>query len=297
MSTHRTGGQRRLDSRWPHVVVLDPYTAGLAVARRMNRLGARVTMLVDPLDPFVDRTRGVRSIVTPFGHDGSNWAEILPDILSPGEEAVALPATDRSCEMLLGAAGSLPDNLHMFERGSTAHLSLMNKERADEVARSAGVPVPWTAMVNDSGDIEQAVSEAPWPCVAKPVLSHEWRERYGGERAFLVQGPHEARERMICPLHDGIAMMLCQYISGGDDDVEEAIVVRLTDGSYPVQFGCHKLRQHPRGFGATTVGESSNMPETMSLAKRVLDEAGFVGVAGVEAKRHSPPQESAGSWR
>jgi protein-tyrosine phosphatase len=39
------------------------------------------------------------------------------------------------------------------------------------------------------------------------------------------------------------------------------------------------------------VGESSLLPETMALAQRVLDEAGFVGVAGVEAKRHAETNE------
>jgi predicted ATP-grasp superfamily ATP-dependent carboligase len=86
-------------------------------------------------------------------------------------------------------------------------------------------------------------------------------------------------------------MLLSQYIPGGDEDVEEAIVVRLADGSYPVRFGVRKLRQYPRGFGETAVGESSALTETMDLAKRVLDQAGFVGVAGVEAKRHSDTDE------
>ena len=54
-------------------------------------------------------------------------------------------------------------------------------------------------------------------------------------------------------------MLLSQYIPGGDGDVEEAIVVRLADGSYPVRFGCRKLRQYPAGFGETAVGESSEL--------------------------------------
>ena len=63
--------------------------------------------------------------------------------------------------------------------------------------------------------------------------------------------------------------------------------MRLADGSYPVRFGCRKLRQYPAGFGETALGESSPLPETMAIAERVLDEAGFVGVAGVETKRHA----------
>jgi len=276
---------------WPHVVILDPFTAGLAAARRMVRLGARVTMLVDPVDLFVDRTRAVHSIVAPFEPEGLEWLGVLQQIAASGEEAVALPATDRSCELLLEAADRLPANMRMFERASSAHLALMNKEQADQIARSAGVRVPWTAMVNGGAELDEALAEAPWPCVVKPILSHEWRKRYGDERAFLVEDAEEAVRRLLGPLQDGLGMLLSQYIPGGDDAVEEAIVVRLADGSYPVQFGCRKLRQHPRGFGATTVGEASLLPETTALAKRVLEEAGFVGVAGVETKRHAATGE------
>jgi predicted ATP-grasp superfamily ATP-dependent carboligase len=161
----------------------------------------------------------------------------------------------------------------------------MDKERADEIARRAGVPVPWTATLDSLADLDRVSSEAPWPCVLKPVFSHEWRARYAGDRVFLVADVEEARQRLEEPLRDGVSMLVCQYVAGGDEDVEEAIVVRLADGSYPVHFGCRKLRQWPPGFGMTAVGESSSLPETTAIAERVLDEARFVGVAGVEVKR------------
>jgi D-aspartate ligase len=280
-------GYRSARPQWPHVVILDPFTAGLAAARRMVRLGAHVTMLVDPCDMFVDRTRGVHSIVSPFGADGAEWFELLQRIAAAGDEIVVLPSTDRSCELLLETAHQLTPNVHMFERGSVAHRTLMDKERANAIARTAGVRVPWSAIVNSPAEIDRAVLDAPWPCVVKPILSHDWRARYGDERVFLVADANEARERLRVPLQDGTEMILSQYIPGGDNDVEEAIVVRLADGSYPVLFGCHKLRQDPPGFGATTVGEASHLRDTTALARRVLDEASFVGVAGVETKRHA----------
>jgi D-aspartate ligase len=287
-----TRARRTAAGDWPHLVILDPFNAGLAIARRMARLGARVTMLVDPDDLFVNHTRSACSIVEPFGRDGSSWIAKLRDIAAAAEQIVVLPATDRSCELLFDTAQQLPANVHFFERGQAgAHMALMDKRQAEEIARRAGVRVPWTMQVNNETELAIATREAPWPCVVKPILSHEWRGLYGGVRAFPVADAQEAEAQLARPLRDGVGMLLSQYVPGGDDDVEEAIVVRLADGSYPVQFGCHKLRQHPPGFGVTAVGEASTLPETMALAKRVLDEAGFVGVAGVEAKRHSETGE------
>ncbi len=277
---------------WPHVIVLDPYSAGLALARAMVRLGARVTVLLEPSDPYVAHARGIETIVAPFD-DGTDWLARLQALGADGAEAVLLPATDRSCELLLRTGELLPPNLLAFERSvaasasASAHLELMNKQDADRIARAAGVRVPWTARIETREQLADLAPRAPWPCVVKPVFSHEWRGRYGEERTFLVSDPREAARRLDRPLADGVGMLLCQYIPGGDEDVEEAIVIRLADGSYPLRFGCRKLRQNPPGFGATTVGEASLLPQTTALAERVLEQAGFVGVAGVETKRHA----------
>jgi D-aspartate ligase len=270
---------------WPHVVLLDPYNAGLALARRMTRLGARVTVVES--HPVVARSRGVKGIVEPYKQGGERWFDVLAEVAGHSEECVVLTGTDRTSEWLVHAGDRLPRNVRAFERHSGAHLELMSKERAEVIARRAGVRVPWTASVSTREQFAAAASRAPWPCVVKPVLSHEWRDRYGERRAFLARDADAAEALVGGPLDDGVSMLLSQYIPGDDGDVEEAIVVRLADGSYPVRFGCRKLRQYPVGFGETAVGESSTLPETMALAQRVLDEAGFVGVAGVETKRHA----------
>lgn len=278
-----------LTGPWPHVVLFEPHGAGLAITRRMIARGARVTVVVAPGHVWETRSRGVASIVSPFGE---GWLTALAEAAADGAETVVLPATDRGCELLVQARDRLPANVRAFERAEDGrHLALMDKQAGDAIARRAGVPVPWTRSVHEAAELEAALADAPWPCVVKPILSHEWRMRFGEERTFLVEDAAQARELLALPLAAGLGMLLCQYIPGGDDHVEEAIVVRLADGSYPVVFGCHKLRQYPRGFGATALGVSAPLEETTALARAVLDEAGFVGVAGVETKRHADTGE------
>jgi predicted ATP-grasp superfamily ATP-dependent carboligase len=270
------------DDPWPHVVVLDPLTPGLALARTMTRLGACVTVIEDK--PFVACSRNVESVIAPYQSGGEAWLQALRGIAASIGPAVVLTGSDRGSE-LLARAPDLPGNLFVFERAGGAHAALMNKDESARIARRARVNVPWSARITAEDELARAVAEAPWPCVVKPTLSHEWREHYGEERAFLASDAQTAKRLLRAPLEKGLEMQLCQFIPGGDEDVEEAIVVRVGDGSFPVRFGCRKLRQHPPGFGSTALGESSALPETMAIAQRVLDEAGFVGVAGVETKR------------
>jgi predicted ATP-grasp superfamily ATP-dependent carboligase len=271
---------------WPHVVVLEPESAGLALARAMVRAGARVTMIVRPGHQMETHSRGVEHVLASFEPDGEPWLAAIEQLAAEGGELVVLPMTDRGSEILANAAERFAPNVRAFERSGEAHMALMDKETADVIARRAGVAVPWTRVVHSVAELDQLAAVAPWPCVVKPIYSHAWRERYGEERVFVAHDVQEVARLVEQPLRDGVGMLLCQYIPGGDADVEEAIVVRLADGSYPVCFGCHKLRQSPRGFGATALGVSDPLPETTAMARRVLDEAGFVGVAGVETKRH-----------
>lgn len=267
--------------------MLEPASGGLAFSRRMTRLGARVTVVVTPWSAEDARSRGVESVLASHEPDGDPWLAAVHELAADGEPMVVVTATDRGSKLLVRAAPELPPNVRVFEHPDSAHMALMNKQSADAIARRAGVNVPWTAEMSDRETFERLSEEAPWPCVVKPVFSHEWRERYTLERTFLAEDAERAASLLERPLADGFPMLLCQYVPGGDEDVEEAIVVRLADGSYPMHFGCRKLRQWPPGFGETAVGESSLLPETTEIAKRVLDEAGFVGVAGVEVKRDS----------
>jgi len=276
---------------WPHVVVIEPHSAGLALARTMVKAGARVTMIAQPGNDWETHSRGVESVVTDFDERGESWLQAIQRLAHDGDELAVLSASDRGSELLVEGREQLPANVLAFERTGDAHLTLMHKERAEAVARRAGVNVPWTAAVRTLDELEALSDTAPWPCVVKPILSHMWRGRYVEGHVFVVRDAAEASERLSAPLGEGLGMLLSQYIPGGDDHMEEAIVVRLADGSYPVVFGCHKLRQSPLGFGATALGVSEPLPETTALARAVLDEAGFVGVAGVEAKRHAETGE------
>ncbi|MGN6188776.1 MAG: carboxylate--amine ligase [Conexibacter sp.] len=284
---------------WPHVVVLEPHSAGLALARTMVKAGARVTMIAQPGNDWETRSRGVESVVVDFGAQGESWVEAIELLARASGELVVLSASDRGSALLVRARERLPEHVRTFERTDTAHLALMHKETAEPIARRAGVHVPWTAAVRTLDELEALSGEAPWPCVVKPMLSHKWAGRYGEDHVgsygdghvFVVHDADEAKQRLHGPLQHGLGMLLSQYVPGGDDHMEEAIVVRLADGSYPVAFGCHKLRQSPRGFGATALGVSDPLPETTALARAVLEEAGFVGVAGVEAKRHAETGE------
>lgn len=268
------------------VVLLDPFNGGLATARALRRGGERVVVVAGTNNAHTTHSRGVEGHVVPFAEGGGAWLEMLATLARRGTQYL-LTGTDAASAWLIEQRERLPPEIVCFERGDDAHATLMSKDSGDAVARAAGVRVPWTTTILTPDDVGAVSSEAPWPCILKPLLSHEWRLVLGDERVMLVKDADEAQRVAERALAAGFPLVLCEYVPGGDGNVEEAIVVRAADGSYPVHFGCRKIRQYPVGFGVASLCEIAELDESMALARAVLDEAGFVGVAGVETKRHA----------
>jgi predicted ATP-grasp superfamily ATP-dependent carboligase len=222
-------------------------------------------------------------VLPPLPEGRQVWIERLAAM----GDCVVVTGTDVASEFLAAERDSLPESVRTFESADQVHRTLMNKSSAYEIADRAGVRRPWSLTASTRAELESAVAKASYPCVLKPALSHLWRAQFGDDRVLLMHGPAGLEAAGARALDAGLEVVVSDYVPGGDDAVEEAILVRVRDGSYPVAFGCRKLRQHPAGFGAASLCVSAPIPESMELARRLLDEAGFVGVAGIETKRHA----------
>jgi D-aspartate ligase len=168
----------------------------------------------------------------------------------------------------------------------------MNKSSLYALAAREGVRVPWTLPLSSSAVLERVCDEASYPCLVKPALSHHWRRLFGERRVILVEDADALRSAVAAPLDAGLELLVTEHIPGPDRNLEGAVTIRLADGSYPLAYGRRKLRQYPLGFGGGSLNESAEVPETMALAKRLLDAAGFVGISAVEAKRHAETGET-----
>jgi D-aspartate ligase len=267
-------------------VILEPFNGGLSVARALVRDGERVAVVAGETTGYVGRSRGVDGHVV----TAAERLDALRELATSGTWGLVC-GNDEASQWVAQHREALPAGISAFETRDDAHLPLMSKDDADAIARAAGVAVPWTARAASAQELEDVLADAPWPCVLKPVLSHEWRTIFGEERVLLVHDAAEARAVAAPAFEARQPMLLSEYVPGGDTDVEEAIVVRSADGSYPVAFGCRKIRQYPVGFGVASLCEIAELPESMALARAVLDHAGYVGVAGVETKRHAETGE------
>jgi predicted ATP-grasp superfamily ATP-dependent carboligase len=278
------GSVRDIVAHQHHVVLLLPSNAGLALGRAASRAGHRVSALALPTDATVLRSRHVRGHILTGGD--SEWIEAILQMVDRAP-ALVFSDGDRNTAFLAQHRHELPGEVSTFEAPTQLHREFLDKEWSNAVARAAGVTVPWSRLIDSQDAAARLGEEITYPCIVKPVVSHLWRERFGLERVFLLRDASELEQVVQPAAEAGVDLTVSEFVPGGDDSVEEGIVVRREDGSYPVAFGCRKLRQYPVGFGAASTCVAAGLPETMAITRAVLDQAGFVGVAGVETKRHA----------
>jgi D-aspartate ligase len=270
----------------PRAVVLDASDGGFVTARALAARGVPVTLLATAGNSWTLRGRDLDArLMPPIAKDRDAWLEVL-DALGALGDGVLIPSSDPAVELLARDRALIPAALRSFEGPDSAHLRLMNKSSLYEIAGRAGIRVPRTERVTTVAGIEELAPGLPYPCLLKPALSHRFRELFGARRVIMAHDPEELVAEARPALDAGLEMLVLEYVPGPELDLRGAVTLRRADGSFALSYGRRKLRQYPPHFGAGSVLETIPAPETVEVARRLLEAAGFVGFSSLEAKRH-----------
>ncbi len=270
--------------RLPRAVVLDPSDNGPGLVRALRRSGVPVTVLATPTYAWVARGRGFDGrVLGRLPEESESWLKVLREIAAAGP-GVLIPASDNACELVARERARIPSVLLSFESARSRHLELMDKARLYALADRINIAHPATHVVASRAEIESVGRDAAFPALVKPTLSHRWRPLFGNRRAFLVEDLPALRAVAMPAVDAGLALLVGEYVPGPITNVESGVIVRCADGSVPLAYTKRKLAEYP-AFGAGTIHETTDAGDTLELAFRVLEGAGFVGLASVEAKR------------
>jgi predicted ATP-grasp superfamily ATP-dependent carboligase len=86
--------------------------------------------------------------------------------------------------------------------------------------------------------------------------------------------------------------MIQEYIPGSDSDIAVCCCFMDAKHEMTAYFTARKLRQNPPLFGTGCAVETTDIPEIVPIAKRLLQAVGYTGIAEAEFKRDS----AAGTW-
>lgn len=270
----------------PTAIILHPNDGALTMARVLAARGVRVHGLADGAvgAPFL-RSRAIKGHRLPdLPEGGDAWVAALEALAEQGP-GVLLSGSDHATRFLFTHRKRIPATLRSFESDDGPHARVLDKSSLYAAAEAAGVRAPRTERATTLPELEAAAQRVTYPRVLKPANIH-----YGeiaGHKTKPVVGHAEVLEHGSRAVEAGLEMLLTELVPGPESNLEGAVTVRLTDGSYPLAYGRRKLRQWPLDYGAAALMVADEVPETMAMARTLLDACEFVGVSSLETKRHA----------
>lgn len=191
-----------------------------------------------------------------------------------------LPVTEISSQLILRHRQRLPGHCALPFAELDQVMALADKGSLVQQAMAAGVRCPATRQFVSGKELDPASIDV-YPVVLKPRLSRvflgdRWLNTsvaLAGSRGELQQLLAEREEFRDHPF------LLQEFIPG-----HGAGIFALYDRGRPVAFFAHRrLREKPPGGGVSVLSESVDPdPAALTAATRLLDHAGWHGVAMVE---------------
>ena len=266
-------------------VVLGGALNSLSVARSLWRCSVPVDLLADGRgDSAARHSRACRRFVPADGSAplAEQWMDWLSTESAP---AVVLPCSDEGIEFIARRRGELEAAGHRpIEADDAASLSMLDKARAYDVARRAGVQTPQTMTVTSLADL--ADLDFAFPCAIKPLHSHVFARRFSTAGKGRTVATREEASSILAPiLEEGHPMLLTEWIPGPDDRCCSYYTYIDEHGEPLLNFTKRKLRQHPVHFGLGTYHLTEWNAEVAALGLDYARAAGLRGLVNVEFKR------------
>lgn len=278
----------------PPAIVLSLYEIGLGIARSLGRRGTEVIGIVSKRDAPGNASRYCK---VEYGPDLRDAPDACADYLLAvagrlGRRAILFPTSDADLLFLDRYREALSESFVLaIPPCEPLHL-LMEKGQLAAFAESCGVDSPITRRIGSLHELDAVSDELVYPAVLKPVYANDWRAPHVwkavGRRKAIKVDTHEACRDTYGRLASVVPHALVQeWIPGSDDG---CFVLGIVMGSSKVPlaaFTARKLVQYPPGFGIGCLVRAEEHREVYERGLKLLNAAGYRGVAEVEFKRDS----------
>ncbi len=281
----------------PAVIVPDNLTA-LGLVRSLAAHGVPCTVCAwNALGP-ARYSRHARAVACPPPHAGRQFIDALlaigrsfaaPPVLFVTDESSAIQWLKQQLVRLLVARAheELARHFTLTIPSPTDLAAVLSKPSLYELSAAAGVSAPesWTLQ----GD--RVPPGVPYPIVVKPQQRVIWTGAYTlrsfrddfGCKALLARDAREARAIATRARALGYELLLQRLVPGEVTDLRTAGVFAGRNGTRAL-FTARKLAQVPHDFGDGSIVEGVPMPELEPLVWRLIERAGFRGLADIEFK-------------
>lgn len=270
----------------PGAVVLGGDYQGLGIVRSLGRRGVPVCVIDDEHSiARVSRYTGCWARVEDLGDE----RRLVEDLLRIGRERglegwVIFPTRDETVAAIARNRARLAELFRVPTAGWETIRWAWDKRRTYELAESLGVPAPRTWRPHSVEDL--AAIDAQPPFAIKPAIKEHFFYATGA-KAWRADSAAELRDLVARALEIvGPGEVMVQELIPGDGRQQYSFCALYEDGDPVATMTARRLRQHPPEFGrASTFVETIEEPQLEELARKLLGEIRFSGLAELEFKR------------
>lgn len=278
------------------ILILDAnQRPALAATRSLGRSGYRVVVADETPHTLAGASRyAAASVRCPSpANDPQGFVDWTREFVARANIRAALPITEITTDLLLRHRTSWPKVALPFAPIATID-ALSDKVALYERALRLGIPVPQSVIVRNATDLQQAIATIGFPGILKPARSRiRLGNRFLSTSVVRVDDADVALRHAKTPAFSSLPFLYQSLVGGQGNGV-----FALYDHGRAVGFFAHRrLREKPPEGGVSVYSESCQpQPEMLEFAKRLLDDAGWHGIAMVEFKGRHLMEVNARYW-
>lgn len=264
-------------------IVLGGAANALSVARNLARHGIEVVAVNYP-DEAVRFSRHAHYVRLNDGCSPETWKRFLlgreSDYL---RGSVLLACSDEAISIIVDNYASLSRKFLLEECDPAVRRELLDKFIICQRAQQAGIPTVGYWLVRSRDELERSMGELSFPLVMKSLYSPN--SDLLGSKAIIIPDEAKLLEHVTAASNLHVAVMLMEYIPGGDEQLCSYYTYLDECGNPLVHFTKRLKRRYPRGCGGGTYHITTWIPEAAELGLRFFRRINFRGLGNIEFKR------------
>lgn len=266
-------------------LVLGTGIIALGMIRSYGQAGIRVIHLTSkPNDPgSFSKYVWQKKIVPPI----SNKSALLELLNHPPDDwigALLDPAHDPGIAFIAKNYESLSRHYILATPSWKVIAGIIDKRMLYVKAHKIGVPTPLVFFPNSSNELVRDSLGLQYPCILKPYETNPFYDLYG-KKVLTVNTLEDLSKKFEDVQQHDIPVMVSEIIPGPDSNIVVYISYIDDAGNVLAEMCVQKIRQHPSGFGVTSVNRTISLNEQIrSFTLQIFRNCGFSGVSEAEFK-------------
>lgn len=270
----------------PTVFILEGNFLGLEMARELRDAGYRVVVVGHSERDIALYARNIPGYVLPLPQNDSRaLLEGLIEIASGiSGEKVIMGASDGYRRWVSQHKSELSRYFKMLACPIEEIDALLDKWNQLQIAVSAGIPIPQSAIIDENGDLTKKLS---YPVIVKPRYSNKsnkFRDSFG-EKVFLA-GDDLQLEKACLKIRENGFRPLIQEVIPGVDYNQFLFGAAVKDGVPYAVCMAQKLKADPQPYGSGVVIRTIYHNELYDAGMKILKHMRFSGICDIEFMRN-----------